>query len=260
MNADQIPVGKFVWHDLMTTDVDRAVAFYTALLPWTLENADMGEMGTYRMILAAGAGQGGFMPLDPAHGMPSHWVGYVAVEDVESAVEAALRNGGQAPVPGEDIPKIGRFAVVLDAQGAVSSPFRPIGPEAKEREPGARPAVGTFCWDELLALDTAGEGAFHTAVFGWSVEDMPMGEMGTYHVFKRGDRNAAGMLAKPADSPGPSLWMPYVEVDDIDVTAARVPELGGQVFVKPMDIPGVGRFAVIGDPTGATFGLLRSGE
>lgn len=70
--------------------------------------------------------------------------------------------------------------------------------------------------------------------------------------------SAAGMLAKPAESPGPSLWMPYIEVDDIDATAARVPELGGQVFVKPMDIPGVGRFAVLGDPTGATFGLLRS--
>ncbi len=258
MSTDRIPVGKFVWHDLMTTDVDRAVAFYTALLPWTTEDKDMGGSFTYRMIQAAGTGQGGFVPLAPADGLPSHWVGYVAVEDVESAVEAAVRNGGQAPVPGEDIPNVGRFAVVVDPQGAVTSPFRPIGPEAKEREPGTRPDVATFCWDELLALDPEAEAAFYTAVFGWSVEAMPMGDMGTYHLFKRGDRNAAGMIAKPAESPGPSLWMPYVEVDDIDALAARVPELGGQVFVPPADIPGVGRFAVLGDPTGATFGLLRS--
>ena len=260
MSDDQsLPVGKFVWHDLMTTDVDKAIAFYTALLPWTVQDFALGGgMGNYHMILAAGAGEqgeGGFVPLDASYGQPSHWIGYVAVEDVDATVAAASPHGGQVGVSGTDIPDIGRFAVVVDPQGGFVSPFRPVRPSGEGR--ADRPP-GTVAWNELLAPDPQGAAEFYGRLFGWTMKSMDMGEMGLYHMFARPNgKDAGGMLAKPPEAPGPALWVPYFEIEEIDGAVARVPDLGGQVFVAPRDT-GAGRFAVLGDPTGATFALLQS--
>jgi hypothetical protein len=84
-----------------------------------------------------------------------------------------------------------------------------------------------------------------------------MGEMGTYHLLKRGGADAGGMLAMPPGAEGPSSWLPYVAVDDVDSTTDRVEELGGRIFVPPSDIPGVGRFSVTADPTGASIALYK---
>ena len=83
-----------------------------------------------------------------------------------------------------------------------------------------------------------------------------MGPMGTYTMFKHGDVQCAGMLAKPQDAPGPTAWLSYVAVDDIDASAARASELGGKIWVKPTAIPNIGRFSVCEDPTGAMFALF----
>ncbi|HBL29695.1 MAG TPA: hypothetical protein DD490_22905, partial [Acidobacteria bacterium] len=77
--AAALPRGRFVWHDLMTGDVEKAKQYYADLLGWTYIDADMGSMGLYSMIHAGGTEWGGFMPLDPAHGIPPHWISYVTV-------------------------------------------------------------------------------------------------------------------------------------------------------------------------------------
>src|SRR6185295_2999972 len=100
MSEGQPVLGKFVWHDLMTSDVDQAISFYTDLFGWTINEADMGPGGKYRMIHAAGTDHGGFMPLEAGHGAPSHWVSYCTVADVDAALAAAERLGGKTHVPG----------------------------------------------------------------------------------------------------------------------------------------------------------------
>ncbi|HEX9945336.1 MAG TPA: VOC family protein [Thermoanaerobaculia bacterium] len=254
--AEEKVLGKFVWHDLMTTDLEKAVAFYTELLPWTINEQAMEGFGTYKMIRAAGEDHGGFVQLSPEDNVPSHWIGYVTVDDVDAASARAVELGGQAPVPGMDIPGIGRFGVILDPQGAAVSPYKPNTWRGEGYEGPPRP--GTFAWHELLALDPETEGRFFCEVFGWTLAEMEMGEMGTYHLFKRagGSKDAGGMLKKP-DGTAPSSWLPYVSVEDVDATAARIEPLGGRIWVQPRDIPGVGRFAVASDPTGAYFALFR---
>lgn len=248
--------GKFVWHDLMTTDVDKAVAFYTGLLGWTLNEVDMGPMGKYKMIHAGGADRGGIVPLDPGHGLPSHWVMYVTVDDVDATARKAAEIGGQAPEPGFDIPNIGRMAVVLDPHGAVISPFKSVHPASGE-EPAGPPPAGTFCWYELLAVDPEAEAAFYRDLFGWGTGSMDMGPMGTYHLFKQGDKEIAGALQKPEGS-GPSVWVPYIAVEDVDASTAKARELGATVHVEPKDIPNIGRFSVASDPTGALVAFFRA--
>lgn len=248
-------LGRFVWHDLMTTDVPRARDFYQKLLGWSYQEVDMGpEMGTYPMIAAGGMNQGGLVGLDGSQGIPSHWIGYVTVPDVDAAVDRAQELGGTAPVPGTDIPGVGRFAVIQDAQGAVFSPF--TGGDPEEEWPELLPH-GAFCWDELSSPDPAAAKAFYSPLLGWRTQEVPMGETGTYHLFQSGGAEPrAGLMPTPPGAAGPPCWLPYIQVTDVDAIAARVPDLGGKVFVAPQDIPGVGRFSVAADPTGAMIAFL----
>jgi predicted enzyme related to lactoylglutathione lyase len=249
--------GRFVWHDLMSTDPATARAFYAALFGWTYRDVDMGPMGTYTMIHVGEMPIGGIVPMDAAQNIPAHWIGYITVDDVDAACARAPELGGTVCVPGTDIPDTGRFAVIADPTGATFSPFTfssdPL-PELPELPAGA------FCWDELLTTDPARAGAFYTAIFGWTPIEVDMGELGTYTLFRRGGaegRDAAGMLRMPPEAGGPPAWLSYVLVDDVDVSARRVQELGGRLYVEPRDIPGIGRFSVAADPTGAAFALYR---
>ncbi len=123
-----------------------------------------------------------------------------------------------------------------------------------------KPAHGEFCWNELMTRDTAAAGKFYSELIGWKTVDGNMPGM-QYTLFKTGDTDAGGMMPMPSDIPAevPSHWMAYITVDDIESTSAKVAELGGKVMHGPQDIPKVGRFCVIQDPTGAVVGLIQLG-
>lgn len=118
---------------------------------------------------------------------------------------------------------------------------------------------GVFSWNELMTRDVAGAKAFYTGLLGWTIEDKPMPGMGmTYTLVKVGDTPVGGIMPMPpeAGQDMPSVWGSYVNVDDVDASAKKAVELGGTVYKEPADIPGVGRFCVIGDPQGAFLALI----
>ena len=115
---------------------------------------------------------------------------------------------------------------------------------------------GTFCWNELMTHDMGGARKFYTELLGWGASDMPMAG-GQYTVFKAAEAQAGGMMKiDPKWGEVPSHWMAYITVDDVDASTKKAEKLGGKVIVQPTDIPTVGRFSVISDPTGATVGLI----
>jgi predicted enzyme related to lactoylglutathione lyase len=115
---------------------------------------------------------------------------------------------------------------------------------------------GAFSWFELATPDPATALAFYGELFGWQSEDMDMGT-GPYHVIKVGDTQVAGAMQPPPEEQGrPAMWQCYVTVDDIDATTALCVKLGGKVCAGPMDIPTVGRMAVLQDPQGAVFSAI----
>lgn len=117
---------------------------------------------------------------------------------------------------------------------------------------------GVFSWNELMTRDVEGAKAFYGKLLGWTMEDKPMPEMGmTYTLVKVGDRAVGGIMAMPSEGRDmPSVWGSYVSVDDVDAAAKQAVALGGTVYKEPTDIPGVGRFCVIGDPQGAFLSLI----
>jgi hypothetical protein len=112
---------------------------------------------------------------------------------------------------------------------------------------------GAVSWAELTTPDPAAAQAFYAKLFGWRFDTMDMGQ-GPYHVIKVGDDAIGGIMATPPDAKGmPATWGSYVTVADCDATAAQCRALGGKVCLGPMDIPTVGRFAMLQDPQGATI-------
>ena len=116
---------------------------------------------------------------------------------------------------------------------------------------------GAFSWSELMTGDPAAAAAFYGPLFGWQVQAMDMGG-GPYHVVKVGDVSVGGIMKTPAEAgPTPPAWGCYVTVSDVEATVAQATALGGKVLVPAMDVPGVGRMAVIADPQGAGLSLMQ---
>jgi hypothetical protein len=116
---------------------------------------------------------------------------------------------------------------------------------------------GAFSWSELMTRDPAAAAAFYAGLFGWKTESMPM-PGGTYTVVKAGESSVGGITALPAGAEGmPPAWGVYVTVTDVDATVAQAVALGGKVVAPVMQVPGVGRMAVLADPQGAVFNVMQ---
>jgi predicted enzyme related to lactoylglutathione lyase len=117
--------------------------------------------------------------------------------------------------------------------------------------------AGRFVWRELITPAIESSLSFYGPLFGWTPEASEMGPGMTYTVYKLGETQVAGMM-KPMMEGTPPFWLDYITVDDVDTSRTRAVALGGTALTEAMDIPGIGRFAVVQDPTGATFALFRS--
>jgi predicted enzyme related to lactoylglutathione lyase len=111
---------------------------------------------------------------------------------------------------------------------------------------------GQFLWYECLTQDVERAQAFYTSVTGWGTQAWTTAD-GTYNMWKVGDRAIGGVMKMPPAAEAPPHWMGYIGTPDVDATTARAEALGGKVFMKPMEIPTVGKFSVLADPYGAFF-------
>jgi predicted enzyme related to lactoylglutathione lyase len=238
-------VGKFVWHEQVSSDPTQAESFYTQLFGWGTEVFKPGE-ADYTMISTGGGSHGAFAKAMEG-APPPHWLGHVRVEKLEDTIEKAKEAGGTLAAGPFEMGEVGRMAIIGDPQGAYLSAFEPQGD-------GPMPE-GVFIWDELVTTDADGAQHFYEQVFDWTTNDMGA-EYGGYRIFNRGEDGIAGLMALSDDSV-PAHWQPYVAVDDPDATSAKAIELGGSVLIEPMDVPKVGRLAVLRDSQGATFGILK---
>jgi len=114
---------------------------------------------------------------------------------------------------------------------------------------------GRFVWADLVTREGAKARAFYTELMNWSATEMDMGPMGKYTMLKLGEQGIGGIPPVMKDMPAdvPSHWMYVIATDDVDGACRKATELGGKVFMAGMDIPNVGRMAIVADPSGAVF-------
>jgi len=249
--------GRFIWYELITTDPKAAQTFYGDVVGWTFEDMP-GDGFTYTVASADGNGVGGLMPIPPeakAMGAPPHWSGYVYVDDCDAAAEKIKTLGGSVMRAPDDIPGIGRFAVVADPSGAVFEIMKPV-PPSEERPKIAPGTRGHTDWRELYSGDVDQALAFYGQLFGWKKDAVhDMGPLGSYVLFANQDGQIGGMMNKPPQVARPA-WLYYFQIGDIEAAAARVTGASGKIVNGPMEVPG-GDWIIQGvDPQGAMFALV----
>ncbi len=242
----------FIWHDLMTTDVKAAEKFYAAVVGWNINDGGMPEMN-YRVLNAGDAGVGGIMGTMPG-GPPPMWTGYVYSSDVDADAAHAAKLGGSVCKAPEDIPGVGRFAVIADPGGAMLNIFKPNSAESPTPVPRTTP--GHIAWHDLRAGNLDIAWAFYQEMFGWTVaQDLSMGPMGTYRIFATGKDPVGGMMTKPPQVPMAHWQLYFAIADGIEAGASRITANGGKIINGPMEVPGGEWIVEAMDPQGAMFGL-----
>lgn len=250
--------GRFVWYELLSTDPKGSIDFYTKVVGWTTQTF---EHGDYTMFVSAQGPLGGVNALPEAAlkmGAGTYWQGNVEVTDVDAAIALTKQAGGKLWVA-EDVPAIGRLAVLGDPQGAVITVFTPSNDMASHDTA----KHGEFSWHELFTSDHQAAFEFYRSLVGWDkLDEMDMGPMGTYLMFGRGETALGGMMTKPKEMKTPdgrevpNAWLFYITVTDFDAALERAKSAGATVINGPMPVPGGQQIVQLLDPQGGAFALV----
>lgn len=257
LTTDYVP-GAPNWLDLGSPDIEASTAFYTGLLGWTFQSAGP-EAGGYGFFQLGGKNVAAIGPLTDEGASPA-WTLYFHTRDAEATAKAVEQAGGTVRFPASDVFTAGRMAGFTDPSGAEFAVWQP----GDTKGLGAVTDVGSLCWIELHTSDPAAARAFYGSVFGWQAEEMPVDDF-TYTVVSTegaAKESSIGgvmpLLPEQQTAGTTSYWLPYFEVADCDDTAARARALGGRVMMPPATMEGVGRMALLADPSGAAFSVITS--
>lgn len=247
--------GTPCWVDLMASDQQAAIDYYSDLFGW---NGEVGppEFGGYAVCEMRGkavAGIGPAMAMDGAPPPPTVWSTYLAVDDIEETAEKIAAQGGTVLMPPMQVGDFGHMLICADPSGAVVGAWQKIEFIGAERvnEPGA------LTWNELNTRDLEKVVPFYEAVFGVTFESMP--EMPSYKGMLVKGRVVAGAQLMGDDFPAetPPHWLTYFAVDDADSTVDAAVRAGSTLLVPAFDMA-AGRMAVVADPQGAVFAVIKS--
>jgi len=248
--------GTFCWVELATSDDEAAKSFYTQLFGWTFEDHPMGPDMVYTMLRREGKDVGALYKLmsdQVAQGVPPNWLSYVSVTSADESTAKAKDAGATILKEPFDVMTVGRMSVIQDPTGAVFALWQ----AGDHKGAGIYNVPGSLCWNELMTTDTAKDKEFYTKLFAWGANTQNFGDF-EYTMFQNGERGAGGMLQiTPEMGPIPSNWLVYFAVDDCDAKVQKATELGAKVCKPADDIPGVGRFAILTDPQGAAFAMIK---
>jgi predicted enzyme related to lactoylglutathione lyase len=241
------------WVDLSSEDAGSSREFYGKLFGWDVEVNPDPQYGGYALARIGGKDAAGIGPkMDP--NSPTAWSLYIGTEDVDALAKKVTAAGGTVIMAPFDVGDQGRMAVFQDPAGAFISAWQGTRMGGFQTD-----APNAFGWAELNARGVEKALPFYTAVFGWTVKKSPMGEgQPDYNEFQIDGQSVAGAWEMNAMVPAevPSYWQVYFDVDDVDAAHRKAIELGAHELNGPQDFPG-GRFSIVADPQGASFGLLK---
>jgi predicted enzyme related to lactoylglutathione lyase len=250
--------GDLVWYELLTSDPKAAIRFYADVVGWTTQ---VWQGADYTMWVGSHGPLGGVSVLPEAAktmGAPPYWQANVQVANIEETIAKVKQLGGQI-YHTEDVPDVGRIAVIADPQGAVIAVFQPKG----SMDAHDRAKAGEFSWHELYTTDHESAFAFYQQICGWQkLDEFDMGPMGKYLLWGKDGKTLGGMMTKPKDMKTPDgrdvppSWMYYVTTDDLDAALDRARAAGAKVLNGPMPVPGGQRIVQLLDPQGAAFALV----
>jgi predicted enzyme related to lactoylglutathione lyase len=249
-------VNRPAWVDLATPDPEGSREFYSKLLGWQMTVSSDPQYGGYATAKLGDRSVGGIGPKQDEHA-PTAWSLYIGAQDVDALAGRVAEAGGTIVAPAFDVGDQGRMAVLQDPTGGTIALW-----QWSEMGDFLADAPNAFGWAELNARGVERAIPFYERLFGWShktsegTDDSP-----PYTEFTLDGESIAGAWEMSPMVPAevPSYWQVYFNVDDVDGAFRRAVDAGGSETVAPQDFPG-GRFAILSDPQGASFGLLKTAE
>lgn len=243
--SGEVYPGKFIWHDLLTPEPEKAGQFYQALFGWEIEyhpdytlvrNGDKLIAGIVKAESSEQQAKGGL------------WIPTVSVADVDATASLVTANGGKILKGPLDMGMRGRALLIRDSQNADLLLLNAAGGAPADVDP----AIGDWLWDELWSKDPDATESFYAAVLGY---DQVL-DTDNYSILMR-DGQWRGGIRRVRDEVDHLLWVPVVRVADTRATTKRVTELGGNVKVEAGEVPGNPDIALITDTTGTLLLIQR---
>jgi predicted enzyme related to lactoylglutathione lyase len=247
--------GRWVWADLVTTDVAAAADFYGKVFGWTFETyGGEDDRATYTLALADGLPIGGLVFDERAmrDNKPSaRWIGLISVPDVRAAADAVTQGGGKVVVTPTMLGERGETAVFQDPEGTLFGVVR-----SKSGDPADYVGdLNEWVWLDLWTADVDQATKFYSAVAGYTA--LPLEQQGLRsgaHLVS-GNYVRAGIMQKH-DARVSSVWLPYLRVADAMAPTDKARAAGGTVVREPVNLGRV-IVAIIADPTGAPVGIAQ---
>ena len=244
--------GQFVWYELTTPDAEASKKFYPRFTNWGTQPFDK----DYTMWTNGGVPFAGIFKLTDdmrQQGVPPNWMAYVEADDVDATVAKAKSLGANVMAGPGDVPNVGRYAVLMDPQGAAFGVYKSV------RESGSwdgTPVIGRMSWHELMTKDHEAAFKFYSSLFGWEKNgEMDMGGGNMYLMYGKGETMYGGMFTRFDDMADMHpFWLMYINVKDVAKAVDIATKAGAMVHRPQMDIPG-GSIAILGDPQGAGFAV-----
>lgn len=257
MKITEMKVGAPCWFELSSTEPDKSKQFYRQLFGWQNTDMDMGPMGVYSFLNNTNGSIGaccGLHPDQKAMGMPSCWGVYFAVDSCDDTTAKATQLGATVLAQPFDVSEHGRMSVIADPTGAVFYLWQPKANGGGQFVMFEDHAVG---WVELATRDSVRARDFYSQLLGWTYSDIPI-PGATYSEISVGDTKYGGILPMSEHwGDVPPHWGIYVMVPDVDSCVNLAKQIGGSNPMPAFDAPGVGRIAMIADPTGANCYIIK---
>lgn len=244
--------GRFCWLELTATEQTEAIAFYSGVFGWTTREAP-GHPHHSIFVLDGRpvASIHVLPPLQRVVGVHPRWLPHVVISGMDELILRAHTLGGEIEGPFEALDG-GKNAVLVDPSGAEIGLWEPM--------PSSTPAInselGAASWYELHAKDPALARFFYNGIFDWGARTSH--DASPYDLWMSNGHAIGGMRELDPEWQGlPAGWMVYFDVDDVTASTLRVTQLGGQVSIAPTELGDGSSFAVVTDPQGAAFGIVK---
>lgn len=250
--ADDPLIGKVIWHDLITEDLESAKRFYGGMFDWTFEDTKAPSGQDYSVARSGNVYVAGMLTIaSPEDGSNySRWLPYISVSDVDETLSKVTAAGGSVAATARDV-NLGRVAAILDPEGAVIGLARSRFGDPDDQTTSAAP--GRPMWTELLADDTSAAISFYQTTIGYDVRTLER-RGGQYTLLGGNGVDRVGIMKNPSEDVKP-VWLTYFGVTDPVAAAAKAEELGGRVILPPSPELRNGTLAVVEDPSGAILVL-----
>jgi predicted enzyme related to lactoylglutathione lyase len=252
--VEKFPQGAPAWVDLQSPDPEASKAFYAGLFGWQYTDSTSSAQGSYATATIGGvpvAAIAGQTTEAVEAGVPTAWNTYFAVDDLDATLEKVIPAGGLVVMPATDVSGSGRMAAIEDGVG---TPLL-LWESGQHTGAGLINEPGTIVWHELAADNWDHAVPFYLAVLGGEAHEEQV-DGGTFTMLKAAGMYVAGFKEPETEDRSPR-WEVYFGTEDADAAVVIAQKGGGTVLREPVDIPGVGRIAMLQDPHGAIFWVLQ---